>query len=50
MAVGDIFSQTLVEKKKFKDMDPVRIARFGAMGVIFMVKYIKNLCKINNTI
>lgn len=41
MAVGDIFSQTLVEKKKFKEMDPVRIARFGAMGVVFMV----NVCK-----
>jgi len=38
MAVGDVFSQTLVEKKKFKEMDPVRIARFGAMGVVFMVK------------
>ncbi|CAB3360931.1 protein Mpv17-like [Cloeon dipterum] len=36
MAVGDMMSQTLVEKKKFREMDPVRIARFGAMGVVFM--------------
>ncbi|KAG8225188.1 hypothetical protein J437_LFUL001315 [Ladona fulva] len=36
MSMGDVISQSLVEKKKFKDMDPVRIARFGAVGVVFL--------------
>lgn len=36
MSMGDVISQSLVEKKKFREMDPVRIARFGALGVVFM--------------
>jgi hypothetical protein len=37
MATGDILSQSFVEKKAIAEMDPVRIARFGAMGFVFMV-------------
>ncbi|XP_046393885.1 protein Mpv17-like [Ischnura elegans] len=36
MSAGDVISQTVVEKKKFSEMDPVRVARFGALGVVFM--------------
>ncbi|XP_071455335.1 mitochondrial inner membrane protein Mpv17-like [Hetaerina americana] len=36
MSAGDVLSQTAVEKKRFSEMDPVRVARFGALGVVFM--------------
>jgi len=34
MCVGDIISQTFVEKKAVKDLDWKRTARFGAVGLI----------------
>jgi len=37
MCVGDVISQTLVEKKPLKNVDLIRTARFGLVGFVVVV-------------
>lgn len=37
MALGDICAQTIIEDKNLKQLDLIRTARFGSLGMILVV-------------
>ncbi|XP_073830916.1 mitochondrial inner membrane protein MPV17 [Musca autumnalis] len=41
MASGDVLAQTFVEKKSFKDVDLIRTAKYGSMGMLFVGPILK---------
>lgn len=36
MATGDVLAQTVVEKKKFRDIDVIRTVKYGSLGMLFV--------------
>ncbi|XP_058985854.1 mpv17-like protein [Musca domestica] len=41
MGAGDILAQTVVEKKSFKDIDLIRTAKYGSLGMLFVGPVLK---------
>lgn len=46
MCTGDLIAQTIIEEKKFKDVDKVRSAQFFTIGAGIVVRVTRGLvCK-----
>lgn len=39
MGTGDLIAQVFIEGKSFRQIDTVRMAKFGFVGTIFVVNY-----------
>lgn len=40
MCTGDLIAQTIIEEKKFKDVDKMRSAQFFTLGAGFVVRMV----------
>lgn len=39
MCTGDLIAQTVIEEKKFKNVDKMRSAQFFTLGAVIVVRY-----------
>ena len=48
MGLGDFASQTLVERKRLKDVDGARVVRFGLIGAFYVAPIVRVSFSLNS--